>query len=185
MATTNETDGSTKDTYSSFPWVCQTFLLAHYCCQDCVLAEIMTCLKDCKQRSVETIADFEERCKYRGRRYGYCKMKAVEDELIRDRFIIGIRDDKPCADLLRHKKKEGAVVPQEEVITKAKVSETSTPLNAHVIERQRTTEQLNPTSTKVKKDRARTGTASADTWQFRSLLLWWSRATIEICLSGK
>ena len=96
MATTNETDGSTKDTYSSFPWVCQTFLLAHYCCQDCVLAEIMTCLKDCKQRSVKTIADFEERCKYRGRRYGYCKMKAVEDELIRDRFIIGIRDDQPC-----------------------------------------------------------------------------------------
>ena len=127
MATTDETDDSTKESYSSFPWVWQTFLLAHYCCQDCFLAEIMTCLKDCKQRSVETIADFEVRCKHRGRRYGYCKMKTAEDELIRDGFIIGIRDDKPSTDLLRHNREDGAVVPQEEIITRQRSGKRHSP----------------------------------------------------------
>ena len=53
------------------------------------------------------------------------KMKAVEDELIHDHFIIGIRDVKLRADL-PHKKEDGAVAMLKEVITKTKVWETST-----------------------------------------------------------
>ena len=70
-------------------------------------------------------------------------MTKAEDELIRDRFVIGIRDDKQRGDSL-HRRKEGrSVFTLEEVIRKAKASEASARLNAHVIESQRTTEQVN------------------------------------------
>ena len=48
MATTDETDGRSKQTYSGFPWVWHTFLLAHYSGQDSILMEKMTFVEDCK-----------------------------------------------------------------------------------------------------------------------------------------
>ena len=52
-------------------------------------------------------------------------MTKAEDELIRDRFIIGVRDDRLCVDLLCYRKIDGSVFSLAEVIRKAKALETS------------------------------------------------------------
>ena len=62
---------------------------------------------------------------------------------IRDRFVTGIRNDQLRADLLRHRKDDGAIVTLEEVVKKAKAWEISTRINAQVMESQRTAEQVN------------------------------------------
>ena len=128
---------TTKETFKGYPWVWQTFLLEDYAGQENVLTERMNFWEVCKQRMDESIADFEARCKFHGRRCEYDKMAKAEDELIRDRFIIGVRDDRLRAELLRHRKDDGSVFTLAEVIRKAKAWETSASLNAHVIEAQK------------------------------------------------
>ena len=83
-------DGSMKETFKGYPWVRQTFLLGHCSEQDNVLADQMAFIESCKQKPGESIADFEAH----GRRREYSKMMSVEDKLIRDHFVIGVRDDR-------------------------------------------------------------------------------------------
>ena len=68
----------------------------------------MTFMETCKQKANERIAGFESRCKYPSSKCEYSKMENPE-ELIRDRFVTGIFDDKLRAELLRHKKDDGTV----------------------------------------------------------------------------
>ena len=105
MMGNDDTAADALDRYSGYPWVWQKLVLRHYSGQDTVLAERMTFLDTCKQKPHETIAEFEARCKYHGRRCEYSSMNNPEEELIRDRFVTGVRDDKLRAELLRHKKR--------------------------------------------------------------------------------
>ena len=63
----------------------------------------------------ESIAEFESRCKYLGSKCEYSKMENPEEELIQDRFVIEIFDDKLRAELLCHKKDDGTVFSLSEV----------------------------------------------------------------------
>ena len=71
-----------------------------------------------------------------------------EQELIRDRFVTGIYNDKLRAELLRHKKDDGTVVSLTEVVNKAKAWETANNINTKVMEAKHTEEQVNYTSIK-------------------------------------
>ena len=102
----------------------------------------MTFLDTCKQKPHETIAEFEARCKYHGRRCEYSSMNNPEEELIRDRFVTGVRDDKLRAEPLRHKKEDGTTVTLAEVVNKAKAWEAAMMTNAKVIEAKQTEEQV-------------------------------------------
>ena len=57
----------------------------------------------------ESVAGFQAQCKYHGLRCEYRHMANPEEELIRDRFASGIRDDKLRAELLRHTKDDGSM----------------------------------------------------------------------------
>ena len=70
----------------------------------------MNFVETCKQKPHESIAEFEARCTYHGSKCEYNKMVNPEQELIRDRFVTGIYNDKLRAELLRHKKDDGTVV---------------------------------------------------------------------------
>jgi hypothetical protein len=70
-------------------------------------------------------------------------MTNPEQELIRNRFVTGIHNDKLRAELLRHKKDDGTVVTLAEVINKAKAWEASNNINTKVMELQHTDEQVN------------------------------------------
>ena len=65
-----------------------------------------------------------------------------EEELIRDRFVTGIRDDKLRAELLRHKKDDGSVFTLTEVVNRAQAWEAAMLTNANVLESQSTDEQV-------------------------------------------
>ena len=119
MATVKD-HGTTKKIYNGYPWVGQSFLPAHFSSQATFLAERMTFLEVCKQREGETMADFESRCKFQGCRCEYTKMKTMEKELIRDRFITGRRNVQLQGELLRHRREDGSVGTLEEVLKKAK-----------------------------------------------------------------
>ena len=134
------------ESYSGFPWVWQKLVLRHYSGQDTVLAERMTFLDTCKQRPQESIAEFEARCKYHGLRCEYRSMTNPEEELIRDRFVTGVRDDKLRAELLRHKKDDGSTFTLMEVVNKAKAWESAMMTNARVMEAKLTEEQVHYSS---------------------------------------
>ena len=142
MMGNDDTAADALDRYSGYPWVWQKLVLRHYSGQDTVLAERMTFLDTCKQKPHETIAEFEARCKYHGRRCEYSSMNNPEEELIRDRFVTGVRDDKLRAELLRHKKEDGTTVTLAEVVNKAKAWEAAMMTNAKVIEAKQTEEQV-------------------------------------------
>ena len=89
-----------EDTFVGNPWVWQRKLLFHYAGQDMVLAERMSFIETCRQKPHESIAEFESRCKYHGSKCEYNKMANPEQELIRDRFVTGIYNDKLRAELL-------------------------------------------------------------------------------------
>jgi hypothetical protein len=72
-------------------------------------------------------------------------MTNPEQELIRDRFVTGIYNDKLRAELLRHKKDDGTVVTLAEVVNKAKAWEAFNNINTKVMELQHTDEQVNYT----------------------------------------
>ena len=74
-------------------------MLKQYLGQDTVLAKRMTFLDTCKQKPHESIAEFEAHSKYHIRRCEYRNMKTPEEELIRDLFMTGVRDDKLRAEL--------------------------------------------------------------------------------------
>ena len=143
---TDSTAADAADNYSGNPWVWQRSILRHYAGQDTVLAERMTFMDTCKQRHQETIADFEARCKHHGSRCDYKSMKNPEDELIRDRFVTGVRDDKLRAELLRHKRDDGSIYTLADVINRAKAWEAATQINARVMETHHTEEQVQYTS---------------------------------------
>ena len=142
MMGNDDTAADALDRYSGYPWVWQKLVLRHYSGQDTVLAERMTFLDTCKQKPHETIAEFEARCKYHGRRCEYSSMNNPEEELIRDRFVTGVRDDKLRAELLRHKKEDGTTVTLAEVVNKAKAWEAAMMTSAKVIEAKQTEEQV-------------------------------------------
>ena len=142
MMGNDDTAADALDRYSGYPWVWQKLVLRHYSGQDTVLAERMTFLDTCKQKPHETIAEFEARCKYHGRRCEYSSMNNPKEELIRDRFVTGVRDDKLRAELLRHKKEDGTTVTLAEVVNKAKAWEAAMMTNAKVIEAKQTEEQV-------------------------------------------
>ena len=98
-----------EDTFIGNPWVWQRKLLFSYAGQDTVLAERMNFIETCKQKLHESIAEFESRFKYHGSKCEYNKMTNPEQELIRDRFVTEIHNDKLRAELLRHKKDDGTV----------------------------------------------------------------------------
>ena len=54
----------------------------------------MTFMETCKQKGNESINEFESRWKYWGSKCEYSKMDNPEEELIWDRFVTGIFDDK-------------------------------------------------------------------------------------------
>ena len=134
------------DGYIKFPFTWERKLLKHYSSEDTVLAERMTFMETCRQKDKESIADFEARCKYHGLKCEYNKMTDVQQELIRDRFVTGIHDDKLRAELLHHKKDDGSVVTLTEVINKAKAWEAANKINTQVIESHHTEEQVNYTT---------------------------------------
>ena len=138
----------TKDTYKGYPWVWQKKLLNHFSGQDTILAERMTFMETCKQRPHESVADFEARCKYHGSKCDYSKMVAPEQELIRDRFVTGIFDDKLRAELLHHFKEDGSVVQLSDVVKKAKAWEAASKMNSQVMQSLHTEEVVNH----IKKD---------------------------------
>ena len=140
------TNDDNENTSSKRPWVWQKKLLAHYSGQDTVLSNRMTFMETCKQKGNESIADFEARCKYLGSKCEYDKMTNPEQELIRDRFVTGVHDDKLCAELLRHKKDDGSVYKLSDVINKAKAWEAANKTNTQVMESQHTEEQVNYTA---------------------------------------
>ena len=142
----SEDDAVANQTYIGFPWVWEKMLAGQFCGQDTVLANRMIFLETCKQKEQESIGEFESRCKHIGLKCEYGKMTDPEGELIRDRFVTGIRDDKLRAELLRHKKDDGSVVTLTEVVNKAKAWESAYKTNIHVIEKQRTEEQVNYTN---------------------------------------
>ena len=80
----------------------------------------MTFLETCKQRANESIAEFESRCKFLGSKCEHSKMENPEEELIQERFVTGIFDDKLRAELLHHKKADSTVFSLSEVINRAK-----------------------------------------------------------------
>ncbi len=135
-----------EDTFVGNPWVWQRKLLFHYAGQDTVLAERMSFIETCRQKPHESIAEFESRCKYHGSKCEYNKMANPEQELIRDRFVTGIYNDKLRAELLRHKKDDGTVVTLAEVANRAKAWEAANNINVKVMESQHTDEQVNYTS---------------------------------------
>ena len=145
---TDATAGDAKEKYRGYPWVWQKFLLSHYSGQDTVLAERMTFLETCKQRTHESVADFESRCKYHGLRCEYKKMNDPEEELIRDRFVTGISDDKLRAELLRHKHPDGSVVTLSEVVAKAKAWEAAMQTNTKLMQSLTIEEQVNFSSSR-------------------------------------
>ena len=149
MSTTS--DESTIDTFIGNPWVWQKKLLFHYVGQDTVLADRMNFVETCKQKPHKSIAEFEARCKYHGSKYEYNKMVNPEQELIRDRFVTGIYNDKLRAELLWHKKDDGTVVSLTEVVNKAKAWEAANNINTKVMGANHTEEQVNYTSTKSNK----------------------------------
>ena len=140
------TNDDVADTSIKHPWVWQKKLLQHYSGKDTVLSNRMTFMETCRQKASESVADFEARCKYLGSKCEYNKMKNAEQELIRDRFVTGIFDDKLRAELLRHKKEDGTVFTLEDVINKAKAWEAASKTNTQVIESHHTEEQVNFTS---------------------------------------
>ena len=73
-------------------------------------------------------------------------MANPEEELIRDRFVTGIRDDKLRAELLRHKKDDGSVFTLTAVVNRAKAWEAAMLTNAKVMEAQSMDEQVNYSS---------------------------------------
>ena len=105
-------------------------MLFHYAGQDTVLAERMSFIETCRQKPHESIAEFEYRCKYHGSKCEYNKMANPEQELIRDRFVTGIYNDKLRA----------------EVVNRAKAWEAANNINVKVMESQHTDEQVNYTS---------------------------------------
>ena len=140
------TNDDEEQTSIKHPWVWQKKVLLHYSGQDTVLSNRMTFMDTCKQKGYESISEFEARCKYLGSKCDYNKMTNAENELIRDRFVTGVFDDKLRADLLRHKKDDGTVFTLADVINKAKAWEAATKTNTQVIESQHTDEQVNFTS---------------------------------------
>ena len=104
------------------------------------MAERMANLDVCKQSPHKSIAESEDRCKYHGRRCEYRNMKNPEEELIRDRFMTGVRDDKLRAELLRHKKNNGKEFTLTDV-KKAKAWEADMLTNTKVLEAKHTEEQ--------------------------------------------
>jgi hypothetical protein len=76
------TNDTNRDTGIENPWVWLRKLLNHYSGQDTVLALRLRFMEEYKQKSNETIADFEARCKYLGSKCQYGKMTNPEDELI-------------------------------------------------------------------------------------------------------
>ena len=142
------TQDNNASTSQKYPWVWQKKLLDHYSGQDTVLSLRMTFMDTCKQKPNESIADFEARCKYHGSKCEYNKMVNPESELIRDRFITGIHNDKLRGDLLRHKKDDGTIVTLNEVINKAKAWEAAFKINAQVRESLHTEESVSYTQSK-------------------------------------
>ena len=136
----------TRDMFIGSPWAWQKKLLFHYMGQDTVLAERMNFFETRKQKPHESIAEFEARCKYHGSKCEYNKM--VEQELILDRFVTAIHNDKLRTELLRHRKDDGTVVSLTEVVNKARAWEAANNTNTRVMEAQNTDEQVNYTSTK-------------------------------------
>ena len=136
------------------PWVWQNKLLSHYAGQDTVLADRMNFLETCKQKPHETISDFEARCKHLGSKCEYNKMTNPEQELIRDRFVTGIYNDKLRAELLRHKKDDGTVVTLDQVVNKAKAWEAANNVNTKVMEAQHTDEHVNYTARSNQRSRS-------------------------------
>ena len=128
------TNDDNENTSAKHPWVLQKKLLQHYSGQDTVLSNRMTFMETCKQKANESIAEFESRCKYLGSKCEYSKMENPEEELIWDRFVTGIYDDKLRVELLHHKNDDGTVFSLSEVINRAKSWETATKTNTQVIE---------------------------------------------------
>ena len=143
---TDPDDADADKQYSGYPWVWQHFILSHYSGQDTVLAERMTFLDTCKQRLHESVAEFEAHCKYHGLRCEYRHMANPEEELMRDRFVTGVRDDKLRAELLRHKKDDGSVFTLTEVVNRAKSWEAAMLTNAKVMEAQSMDKQVHNSS---------------------------------------
>ena len=80
----------------------------------------MTFMDTCKQKPQESISDFEARCKYHGSKCEYEKMTDPQQELIRDRFVTGVYDDKLQAELLQHNLDDETIFTLADVVTKAK-----------------------------------------------------------------
>ncbi|CAB4012668.1 Hypothetical predicted protein [Paramuricea clavata] len=93
MTTTSGENDDREDTFIANPWAWERKLLFHYAGQETVLAERMNFIETCKQKSHESIAEFESRCKYHGSKCEYNKMRNPKQELIRDRFVTGIHND--------------------------------------------------------------------------------------------
>ena len=125
------------------PWQWQKKFTSHYSGQDLILAQRMTFMDTCKQKPQESISDFEARCKYHGSKCEYEKMTDPQQELIRDRFVTGVYNDKLRAELLRHKRDDGTIFTLDDVVTKAKSWEAANRLNTQVIESHHTEEQVN------------------------------------------
>ena len=106
MLTADENAPDAEDHFTGYPWVWQKYLLKPYSGHDTVLAEPMAFLELCKQKASKSIniAEFETRCKYHGRRCEYGNMANPEEELIRDRFVTGVRDNKLRTELSQHNK---------------------------------------------------------------------------------
>ena len=121
--------------------------LQHYSGEETVLTNCMTFMETCKQKANESIAEFESRCKYLGSKCEYSKIENAEEELIWDRFVARILDNKLRAELLRHKRMMLLFsVFLKCMINKANAREPGTKTNTQVIESQHTEKQVNYTA---------------------------------------
>ena len=144
---TDPNDAGADKEYSGYPWVWQNFILSHYSGQDTVLTERITFLDTCKQRLHESAVELRLAANTMGKARCECRhMANPEEELIRDRFVTGIRDDKLHAELLRHKKDDGSVFTLTAVVNRAKAWEATMLTNAKVMEAQSTDEQVHYSS---------------------------------------
>ena len=136
------------NTFIGNPCVWQRKLLFYYAGQDSVLAERINFIEICKQKPHKSVAEFEAWCNYHVCKCKHKKMKNPEQELIQDKFMSGIYNDKLRGELLWHRKDDGLVVTLAEVFNKTKAWEAANNSYTKVMEAQHTDEQVNYTSRK-------------------------------------